>query len=60
MYMYYNVSPPCMTAYILKFHSPYNLRGSHKLEIPLFKSNIKKFSISHRGPILWNLQRIDC
>jgi len=52
--MYYNDSPPCMTAHIAKSQSSYNLRNSLKLEIPHFKSNIKKSSVSYRGTILWN------
>ena len=36
------------------------LRNSLKLEIPPFKSNIKKYSISYRGPVLWNHLPIEC
>lgn len=58
--MYYNDSPPCMTAHIAKSQSSYNLRNSLKLEIPHFKSNIKKSSVSYRGTILWNFLPIGC
>ena len=46
-------SSPCMSAHIAKSQALYNLRDSLKLEIPNFKSNIKKSS--YRGAILWNL-----
>ena len=36
------------------------LRNSLKLDIPPFKSNIKKYSISYRGPVLWNHLPIEC
>ena len=58
--MYFNDSPPCMTAHIAKSQPSYNLRNSLKLEIPKFKSNIKKSSVSYRGTILWNLLPIGC
>ena len=58
--MYYNDSPPCMTAHTAKSQPSYNLRNSLKLEIPHFKSNIKKSSVSYRGTILWNLLTIWC
>jgi len=57
---YYNDSPPCMTAHIAKSQSSYNLRNSLKLEIPHFKSNIKKSSVSYRGTILGNFLPIGC
>lgn len=53
--MYHNDSPPCMTAHVVKSQLSYNSRISLKFEIPPFKSNIKKSSISYRGSILWNL-----
>ena len=58
--MYFNDSPPCMTAHIAKSQPSYNLRNSLKLEIPKFKSNIKKSSVSYRGTILWNLLSSGC
>ena len=58
--MYFNDSPPCMTAHIAKSQPSYNLRNSLKLEIPKFKSNIKKSSVSYRGAILWNLLPSGC
>ena len=58
--MYHNYLPSCMTAHIVKSQSSYNLRNSLKLEIPPFKSNIKKYSISYRGPVLWNHLPIEC
>ena len=50
----------CMTAHIVKLQPSYNLRNSLKLEIPPFKLNIKKYSISYRGPVLWNHLPIKC
>ena len=59
--MYHNDLPPCMTAHIVKLQPSYNLRNRLRLEIPPFKSNIKKYnSISYRGPILWNHMPIEC
>ena len=58
--MYHNDLPSCMTAHIVKLQPSYNLRNSLKLEIPPFKSNIKKYSISYRGPLLWNHLPIEC
>ena len=58
--MYYNDSPPCMSMHMAKSQASYNLRNSLKLEIPHFKSNIKKSSVSYRGTILWNLLSIGC
>ena len=58
--MYHNDLPSCMTAHIVKLQPSYNLRNSLKLEIPPFKSNIKKYSISYRGPVLWNHLPIEC
>ena len=49
-----------MTAHIVKLQPSYNLRNSLKLEIPPFKSHIKKYSISYRGPVLWNHLPIEC
>ena len=43
-----------MTTHIVKLQSSHNLRKSLRLEIPPFKSNIKKHSISYGGPVLWN------
>ena len=45
--MYYNDSPPCMSTHIAKSQASYNLRNSLKLEIPHFKSNSKKSSVSY-------------
>ena len=42
--MYHNDLPPSMTAHIVKLQPSNNLRNSLKLEIPPFKSNIKKHS----------------
>ena len=50
--MYHNDLPSCMTAHFVKSQPSYNLRNSLKLEIPPFKSNIKKYSISYRGGII--------
>ena len=58
--MYHNDLPSCMTAHIVKLQPSYNLRSRLRLEIPPFKSNIKKYSISYRGPILWNHMPIEC
>ena len=58
--MYHNDLPSCMTAHIVKLQPSYNLRNRLRLEIPPFKSNIKKYSISYRGPILWNHMPIEC
>ena len=58
--IYHNDLPSCMTAHIVKLQPSYNLRNSLKLEIPPFKSNIKKYSISYRGPVLWNHLPIEC
>ena len=59
--MYHNDLPSCMTAHgIGKLQPCYNLRNSLKLEIPPFKSNIKKYSIFYRGPVLWNHLPIEC
>ena len=58
--MYHDDLPSCMTAHIVKSQPSYNLRNSLKLEIPPFKSNIKKYSIPYRGPVLWNHLLIEC
>ena len=58
--MYHNDLPSCMTVHIVKLQPTYNLRNSLKLEIPPFKSNIKKYSRSYRGPVLWNHLPIEC
>lgn len=57
--MYHNDLPSCTTAHIVKLQPSYNLRNRLRLEIPPFKSNIKKYSISYRGPILWNHMSIE-
>ena len=59
--MFYNDSPPCMTAHIPKLQFPYNLRNSLKLKSRLtLIQNSKKSSVSCRGTTLWNLLPIEC
>ena len=58
--MYRSDLPSCMTAHIVKFQPSCNLSNSLKLEIPPFKSNIKKYSISYRDPVLWNHLPVEC
>ena len=58
--VYHNDLPSCMTAHIGKSQTSYNLRNRLKLEIPPFKSNIKKHSISYGGSVLWNYLPIEC
>ena len=52
--MFHNVSPSCMSTHISKFQPSYNLRRSHLIVIPSFRTNIMKSFIAYRGAILWN------
>ena len=58
--MYHKDLPCCMTAHIVKLQPSYNLRNRLRLEFPPFKSNIKKYCTSYRGPISWNHLPIKC
>jgi len=58
--MFHNVSPSCMSIHISKFQPSYNLRRSHLIVIPSFRTNIMKSSIAYRGAILWNHVTGEC
>ena len=52
--MFHNVSPSYRSIHISKFQPSYDLRRSHLIAIPSFRTNIMKSSIAYRGAILWN------